>query len=105
MPLRQADEECLSRDELFLPGTENVATAAAARDGAEIRLRRPTPGLQLAYDPRLPADDQQFEFEIAGVAGRSRRVTVDGREHEQAGSTYRFRVTLARVSDVLFSVK
>jgi hypothetical protein len=47
--------------------------------------------------------------------------TVDGREHERTGSTYRFRVTrgehrvaalvlrdgatLARVNDVLFSVK
>jgi len=62
--------------------------------------------LQLAYDPRLHADDQQFEFEIAGVAPDDRVVwTVDGREHEQAGSTYRFRVTLARVSDVFFSVK
>ena len=125
MPARQSDGECLFRDEWFLPGTENVATAAAARSGdtgEEIRLRRPTPGLQLAYDPRLPADDQQFEFEIAGVAPGDRVVwTVDGREHEQAGPTYRFRVTrgehrvaalvvrggatLARVSDVLFSVK
>jgi penicillin-binding protein 1C len=123
MPLREADQECLSRDEWFLPGTENAATAAAERDGdAGIRLRRPTPGLQLAYDPRLPADDQQFEFEIAGVAADDRVVwTVDGREHERTGSTYRFRVTrgehrvaalvvrggvtFAGVSDVLFSVK
>jgi penicillin-binding protein 1C len=123
MPLREADDECLRRAEWFLPGTEHAASAAAAAEGGEaIRLRRPTPGLQLAYDPRLPADAQQFDFEIAGVATDDRVVwTVDGREHERTGSTYRFRVTrgehrvaalvlrggvtLARLNDVSFSVK
>jgi penicillin-binding protein 1C len=122
MPLREADAECLPRTEWFLPGTEQAAGAAPPAEQDEIRLRRPTPGLLLAYDPRLAADDQEFDFELAGVDATDRVVwTVDGREHERAGPTYRFRVTrgehrvaalvlrdgatLARVNDVSFSVK
>jgi penicillin-binding protein 1C len=126
MPLRAADDECLRRAEWFLPGTEQAAHAAADAHGTDgvdaIRLRKPTPGLQLAYDPRLPAEAQQFDFEIVGVAADDRVMwIVDGREHERAGSKYRFDVTrgehrvgalvlrdgvtLARVSDVSFSVK
>jgi penicillin-binding protein 1C len=141
MPLREAAEECMPRTELFLPGTEPTATATAtaaaagsdagrdadgrAMPGAiaePIRLRRPTPGLQLAYDPRLPADAQAFDFEIAGVDAADRVVwTVDGLEHERFGPKYRFRVTrgehsvsalvlrggvhIARLSDTAFSVK
>ena len=122
MPLRESGE-CLRRAEWFLPGTEHDSRAAEAVESSEpIRLRRPTPGLQLAYDPRLPGDAQAFDFELAGVDGTDRVVwTVDGREHERSGPTYRFRVTrgdhrvaalvlrddvaIARVDDTAFSVK
>jgi penicillin-binding protein 1C len=122
MPLREGEGECSLRTEWFLPGTEHVASGAPAADGGAIRLRRPTPGLLLAYDPRLPAEAQELDFELAGVESADRVVwTVDGREHERSGPTYRFRVTrgehrvaalvvrdgvsLARVGDVSFSVK
>jgi penicillin-binding protein 1C len=122
MPLLEADVQCLRRAEWFLPGTEHTSSAMAAADDGEIRLRRPTPGLQLAYDPRLAADDQEFDLELAGVDAADRVVwTVDGREHQRSGPTYRFRVTrgehrvaalvlrdgetLARISTVSFSVK
>jgi penicillin-binding protein 1C len=32
-----------------------------------IELVRPTDGLQIAYDPRIPKDHQHFRFEIKGV--------------------------------------
>ena len=93
MPLRESDaEECLRRDEWFVPGTERLADAKAADVPSEpIRLRRPTPGLQLAYDPRLPPDAQAFEFELNGVEPADRVLwTVDGSEHETSGATYRW---------------
>jgi penicillin-binding protein 1C len=96
MPLREsADGDCLRRDEWFVAGTEPSAAGAGARAAAEpIRLRQPTPGLQLAYDPRLPADAQVFEFALQGVGAADRvRWIVDGRELEKSGATYRWRVT------------
>jgi penicillin-binding protein 1C len=94
MPLRDAGG-CLQRDEWFLPGTERFASAAATEAGGPaIRLRRPTPGLQLAFDPRLPASAQAFDFELAGVGPDERVVwTIDGREQEHVGATYRWGVT------------
>jgi penicillin-binding protein 1C len=94
MPLREGDTECLRRDEWFLPGTVPSVGALAATAPEAIRLRRPTPGLQLAYDPRLPAEAQAFDFELAGVGPLDRVLwTVDGHEHERAGATYRWSVT------------
>ncbi len=94
MPLRRAAGECLRRDEWFVPGTEPAATTVAAERDVEIRLRQPTPGLQLAFDPRLPAASQAFEFALQGVAPSARVLwTVDGREIEKAGATYRWNVT------------
>jgi penicillin-binding protein 1C len=122
MPLREADGECLARDEWFLPGTEPVAGVAVARAAEPIRLRRPTPGLQLAYDPRLPAEAQAFDFELAGVGPSDRVVwTVDGRDDERTGASYRWPVSrgqhrvaarvlrdaaaVASVAEVAFAVK
>jgi penicillin-binding protein 1C len=94
MPLRDTGG-CLRRDEWFLPGTERFASAASGDEGAgAVRLRRPTPGLQLAFDPRLPANAQAFDFELAGVGPDERVVwTIDGREQEHVGATYRWGVT------------
>ena len=95
MPLREpAADECLRRDEWFLPGTEPLAAnAAAAASAVAIRLRQPTPGLQLAYDPRLPASAQVFEFALQGVDAAARVLwTVDGREIDKTGATYRWNV-------------
>lgn len=96
LPLREGSERaCLPRDEWFIAGTETRALAKAApAEGAAIRLRQPTPGLQLAYDPRIPADSQMFEFTLQGVAATDRvRWTVDGRAIDGAGATYRWPVT------------
>jgi penicillin-binding protein 1C len=95
MPLREPAADCLRRDEWFVAGTQMAAANVAAKASSEaIRLRQPTPGLQLAYDPRLPADAQVFEFALQGVDAADRvRWTVDGREIEKTGATYRWSVT------------
>ena len=46
MPLRESGDECLRRDEWFVPGTEAAAAGAPSASVATIRLRQPTPGLQ-----------------------------------------------------------
>ena len=92
MPLPREADECLRRDEWFMRGTEPAAGAPTVAAGP-IRFSRPTPGLQLAYDPRLPADAQQFEFALQGVDSTDRVVwEVDGREANVAAATYRWPV-------------
>jgi penicillin-binding protein 1C len=96
VPLRTADtDECLRRAEWFLPGDAHSVEAVAVNEPRDaIRLRRPTPGLQLAYDPRLPKEAQAFEFALQGVEPADRVLwTVDGQEYEKSGATYRWPVT------------
>jgi penicillin-binding protein 1C len=123
LPLRAAADDCLRRDEWFVAGTQPSAAGAGARAAsAPIRLRQPTPGLQLAYDPRVPAAAQAFEFALQGVDAAARvRWTVDGREFDTSGPTYRWSVTrgehrvaaavwqgnelLASLGEIVFHVK
>ena len=92
MPLHESERGCLERQEWFVAGTE-APSARLAGDPQPIRLRQPTPGLQLAYDPRLPAAAQAFEFVLQGVAATDRvRWTVDGRDVETTGGSYRWTV-------------
>lgn len=68
---RRADGECPSREEWFIPGTEphnSFARAAfSAPPSEEIRLRHPTPGLQMAMDPRIPDQEEAFALELNGL--------------------------------------
>ena len=57
--------ECLKRSEWMRPSDENILNAAVVRVPEMIR---PTEGLQLAYDPRVPGAHQKFRFEIGGLA-------------------------------------
>lgn len=61
---------CPQRSEYFVPGTapEESAQFATVERETDIRLLQPTPGLHMAYDPRLPAIYQGFEFLLQGVA-------------------------------------
>ncbi len=56
---------CRTRTEYFIPGSENDAETLAIEP--PIVLARPTPGLQMAYDPRVPAGYQIFPFRIEGL--------------------------------------
>ena len=60
---------CPQRSEYFVAGTapRQSAQVAAVERETDIRLLRPTPGLHMAYDPRLPASHQGFEFLLQGV--------------------------------------
>jgi penicillin-binding protein 1C len=57
---------CFPRTEYFIIGSEphpnQPATASSRLD-----ILRPTKGLQIAYDPRIPANVQAFEFVANGM--------------------------------------
>ena len=64
--VRPADESCMGREELFIPGTEPKAEAPSPAPRRP-RLSHPVDGLALAMDPRVPADLQAVEFRVEGI--------------------------------------
>ena len=62
-------QPCRPYSEWFLPGTEPEAADRNKTLAADPKLQwvQPTPGLQLAMDPRIPDDHEAFEFVIEGV--------------------------------------
>jgi penicillin-binding protein 1C len=67
---RLADETCESTTEWFVPGTVPPPTGMPKVAAApQYRLLQPTAGLQVAHDPRIPAEFEALPMEIAPVAG------------------------------------
>ncbi len=64
--VRGLNDGCQSYPEYFLEGTAPQAHKADTAPDL-ISLRQPTPGLHIAYDPRLSQKDQAFEFQLAGL--------------------------------------
>lgn len=56
---------CFLRSEYFMPGTQRGQQGSAQ---AAPELARPTDGLQMALDPRIPRERQKFEFQVTGLA-------------------------------------
>jgi penicillin-binding protein 1C len=61
---------CFPRTEYFMPETVSTPPELQQRS-AVFDLVRPTEGLQLAYDPRVPKDAQAFEFVASGLSPES----------------------------------
>ncbi len=61
------EKDCFSRTEYFIPGTE-PDDEEHAFPPRSMTLIRPTEGLHIAYDPRLPPDAQAFECVADGIA-------------------------------------
>jgi penicillin-binding protein 1C len=61
-----ADSHCESMTEWFVPGTI-PAMARVAQPAPQYRIVEPTPGLQLARDPRIPDELEAFTMSIASV--------------------------------------
>ncbi len=69
-PVIQAvDGDCLPRTEWFIPGNKPEGRECKPSE-KDIRLVRPTNGLQLAMDPRVPDALEAFEFRIDGMTRR-----------------------------------
>lgn len=58
---------CFPRTEYFIAGTENTNEKSETSKRIGISIARPTEGLQIAYDPRIPASTQEFEFVADGI--------------------------------------
>lgn len=61
-----ADDACESRDEWFVPGTMPNGVETGQGD---LRIRKPSHGLMLALDPRIPDEHEFFEFGLTPVSG------------------------------------
>lgn len=53
--------ECEARDEWFISGTEPTGKVQLT---SELRIRKPSNGLMLAMDPRIPDEYEYFEFAL-----------------------------------------
>jgi penicillin-binding protein 1C len=72
-------DTCPRRTELFTADAHIEDTQLAPKP-SRIELVRPTAGLMMAYDPRVPADHQKFRFELAGLnAGEEVEWVLDGK--------------------------
>jgi penicillin-binding protein 1C len=63
-----ADDQCETMTEWFVPGTVPAA-ARVTPPATQYRIIEPTPGLQLARDPRIPDELEAFRMSIASVPG------------------------------------
>jgi penicillin-binding protein 1C len=92
-----APGDCIVRDEWFDPAHVTVAHAGQATgqpaetvdELVALKLRQPTPGLELAFDPRLPAASQAFRFLIDGADDGDRvEWLIDGEPSVADGADY-----------------
>lgn len=60
------EDDCRSRDEWFISGTSPSGRVKLA---TELRIRKPSNGLMLAMDPRIPDEYEYFEFALSKVQG------------------------------------
>ncbi len=61
------DGECATVSEWFIPGTEPERGPSIERPKKRPYLKRPTRGLQLAMDPRIPDAHEAFQFQMANL--------------------------------------
>ena len=75
-----ADGECTQVSEWFVPGTEPEHRPAFQPVRTRPYLQTPTPGLQMAMDPRIPDTHEAFPFQISNLpAQASVDWVVDGK--------------------------
>jgi penicillin-binding protein 1C len=67
-----SDGVCSSYSEWFIPGTEPGVNDSHVTEKKSVRLLRPTNGLQLAMDPRIPDDQEAFSFALEEIPGGAR---------------------------------
>lgn len=67
----QDDSQCFKRTEYFMAGAM-PSEPKVAEEPMRPALVRPADGLRLAYDPRVPAEKQAFEFVAQGIAPDAR---------------------------------
>lgn len=72
--------ECIWHTELLLPKTVEQAAQLELVSGQEIKFLKPTSGLKMAIDPRIPVKKQKFELKISTLgAGDQVEWIIDGK--------------------------
>jgi len=66
-----SDGNCRSYSEWFTPDTTFKKYAKNHVDEIPIAMLQPSPGLQLAMDPRIPDDHEAFPFRLSGLPANS----------------------------------
>ncbi|HEY4970094.1 MAG TPA: transglycosylase domain-containing protein [Steroidobacteraceae bacterium] len=69
---RLADDECDTTTEWFVPGTLPRTGLNPEPEAPQYRVLQPTAGLQVAHDPRIPAEFEALPMQIAAVPGLSK---------------------------------
>jgi penicillin-binding protein 1C len=66
----RATSDCPSRIEWFVSGTEPSSPVVknAEKQATRLRLKQPTPGLQLAMDPRIPDEYEAFMLKLSEIS-------------------------------------
>lgn len=67
-----ADGSCAAVSEWFVPGTEPQSRPVRSPEVPPVYLQYPTPGLQLAMDPRIADDHEAFVFRLANLNNKSK---------------------------------
>ena len=62
-----ADGKCPAVSEWFVPGTEPKSRRGRPHQAQPVYLQYPTPGLELAMDPRIADDQEAFVFRLANL--------------------------------------
>jgi penicillin-binding protein 1C len=77
---------CYPHTEYFMPDTRDPHPVQRSKQEV-LNVVRPSEGLQLAYDPRVPKDVQAFEFVASGVApGNQIEWVLNGKSVSTAAS-------------------
>ncbi|TAE34569.1 MAG: penicillin-binding protein 1C [Alphaproteobacteria bacterium] len=86
--LQRGDAQCATRTEYFVQGTQDAPYQVDKIPFTPF-IERPSQGLRLALDPRIPQQHQAFEMRLAGVA-EDAPVTwvVDGVAHTTHGASW-----------------
>lgn len=83
----QDAERCHMRSEYFMEGGAAATTAAA--EVKDFVILKPTDGLQMALDPRIPHDFQKFQFVLQGLGeGQSVEWVLNGEPVATSGGKY-----------------
>lgn len=69
---QDAEGQCIETTEWLPLSLEPTTTTQASFKNETPELVRPTDGLQIAYDPRIPEDHQKFRFEIRALPENTR---------------------------------
>lgn len=87
-----ATDDCPSRPEWFAPEQLPQPSIAATAQPAPLRIQQPSWDLQLALDPRLPADRQYYAFQLSATPSNGRIDWLVNGERAGSGSQYLWRL-------------